>query len=193
MTREDWELTSWIATTLGFVLAVLGLLAVIFQLQSQNRQSKFGFLNQLYAQLDTHEARLAREYIYSAPLDQLRFDVLHSPDFKNERKLVEETLATLERVAYPIAFNQVPSEDAFNLYGGVLLSVAFRLWPYIEDQRHMRREKGLRKRLSYRRYLEVVIRLWAPKYAKEAGLEKPGCKLSTQDMLNSLFSANVAA
>lgn len=193
MSREDWELASWIATTVGFALSILGFLVVIWQLRSQNRQSQLEFLNQLYAQLDTHEARLAREYIYNAPRDQLRLSVLHTPDFENERKLVEETLATLERIAYPIAHNQVSSEDAFNLYGGVLLSVAYRLWPYVEDQRALRKNKGLRKRLSYRRYLEAVIRKWVPKYAKASGLAKPGRNLPTHELLSSLFLTDSAA
>ena len=189
ISREDWELASWVATTVGFALAVLGLLAVIIQLQIQGRQSRLEFLNRLYAQLDTHDARLAREYIYHAPTEHLRLEVLHTPDFERERRLVEETLATLERAAYPIALKQVSSKDAFNLYGGVLLSVAHRLWPYVEDQRAMRRESGLRKRLGYRRYLETVVRAWAPRYAKSAGLPKPRGELSTGQLLALLFSS----
>lgn len=187
MSRDDWELASWIATTIGFVLAIAGLAAVVIQLSLQRREAQLDFLDQLYAELDTHEARLAREYIYKAPPDQLRVHVLHTEEHERERRLVEDTLATFERLAYRIAQHRRPSRDAFNLYGGVLLSVANKLWPYIEDQRAMRKMSKQRHRLTYRRYFEAVVREWVPRYASAAGVEVPGRKLSTREMLRQLF------
>lgn len=193
MSRVDWELLSWISTTIGVFLATLGVFAVAVQLYLQRKQSRLEFLDRLYAQLDTHEARLARRYIYLASPDELRLKVLHSPGFEDQRRLVEETLATFERLTYPIVQRQVPSEDAFNLYGGVLLSVAYQLWPYVEDQRDLRRASGRRHRLGYRRYLETVIHEWAPKYAEAASLPPPPKGLSTNDLLHHLFPAVVSA
>jgi hypothetical protein len=187
MSREAWELASWVATTVGFVLAVAGLLAVVIQLSLQRRETQLDFLNQLYAELDTHEARLAREYIYRAPSQHLRVEVLHTDEYELERRLVEDTLATFERLAYRIAQHRRPSRDAFNLYGGVLLSVANRLWPYIEDQREMRKTSRQRHRLTYRRYFEAVVREWIPRYANAAGVRVPSRKLSTREMLRQLF------
>ena len=119
MSREDWELASWMATTIASVLAVVGLFVVAVQLHWQRRESRLEFLNHLYTEFDTHEARLAREYIYTTPTSLLRLETLHSKDRSEDRRKVEETLAMLERVAYPIVMRQLRSKDAFNLYGGV--------------------------------------------------------------------------
>lgn len=95
----------------------------------------------------------------------------------------------LERLAYPICKQQVPPDDAFELYGGVLLSLAHQLWPYVEDQREMRRKGGLRLRLSYRRFLEAVAREWAPKYAEAGGLPDLDVSKTTAELLRDLFPA----
>lgn len=187
MSRENWELASWISTTVASALAVVGIAVVAVQLYWQRRQTRLEFLDRLYGEFDTHEARLARQFIYEAPADKLRMKTLHSEEQKENRQKVEDTLAMLERIAYPIVQEQVPSEDAFNLYGGVLLSLAHRLWPYIEDQREFRRKGGLRHRLGYRKYLESVVKLWAPKYAATAGLPLPDTNSSTGDLLKALF------
>jgi hypothetical protein len=187
MCREQWELASWIATTIGFLFTIIGLIVVIIQMQRQRRQSRLDALSSLYLQFDTQEARFAREYIYNAPLEHLRLEKLHSAEFKDQRKLVEETLAMLERMAYPIVQRQLPSNDAFNLYGGVLLSITRRLWPYIQDQRNLRSQSRATHQLVYRRYLEEAVHKWANVYTKAIGLPRPKRDLSTNDLLVQIF------
>jgi len=90
-------------------------------------------------------------------------------------------------VAYRIATKQIPSDDTFNLYGGVMLSVAYKLWPFIEDQRAMRRNNYSIHKLEYRRYFESVVRKWIARYAKALGKCQPSNKLSTIQMLRAVF------
>lgn len=187
MYQVDWEKTSYIATSFGFLLTVIGVGIVIVQTQLQRKQSRVASLAALYGELDTHESRLAREFIYKAEPESLTMEYLHHSTAMPERKQVEDTLAMLERMAYPIVQGQLPSDDAFNLYGGVLLSISYRLWPYVLDQRSLRKRGGSSHRLLYRRYLEAAIRLWAPRYANEAGLPQPDMNTSTEDILASLF------
>jgi hypothetical protein len=191
MCRNEWELASWIATTIGFIFTIIGLIVVIIQLQMQRRQSRLDALSSLYKEFDTKEARFAREYIYNAPSEHLRLEKLHSTGFKEQRKLVEETLAMLERMAYPIVQKQIPSDDAFNLYGGVLLSITKKLWPYVEDQRKLRAQSIETHRLLYRRYLEEIVHEWASVYAQAVGLPEPARRLPTKDLFNHLFSSQL--
>ena len=183
----DWERLSWISTTIGFVITALGLIAVVIQLSFQGRQTRLEFLNRLYGELDTDEARAARATIYRTPPEELQLAVLHASGNEEKRRVVEGTLATFERLAYPIVQKQVPAQDAFNLYGGVLLSIARQLWPYVEQQREMRKQGGLRHRLGYRRFLEAVIHDFAPKYVKAAGLPPLPPGLPTKELLRRLF------
>ncbi len=187
MNCEPWEVASWVATTFGFVITIVGLPIVVVQLILQRRQARLDALSALYAQFDTHAARLAREFIYNATQDRLRFAHLHSESGKADREIVEETLATLERMAYPITSGQLPSKDAFNLYGGVLLSVTFRLWPYIMEQRELRQKSAVAHKLQYRRYLEAVVRKWVPKYAAAAKIPTPSMNISTEEMLRRVL------
>jgi len=189
MNCEAWELAAWVTTTLGFIVTIFGLPIIVFQLIQQRRQTRLDALNALYAQFDTHEARLAREFIYTTSSDRLKFSHLHSENGKADRKIVEETLATLERMAYPITTKQLPSEDAFNLYGGVLLWIAFKLWPYIMEQREIRENRTIAHKLQYRRYLEAVVREWVPKYAAAVKIPLPPIHLGTEEMLRQVLSA----
>jgi hypothetical protein len=186
-TRETWELASWIATTVGSVLAVIGVFVIVVQLYLQRKQARLDALSSIYAELDSHEARLAREFIYNTPQEHLSLAHLHSTGQEQNRKRVEETIATLERMAYRICTKQVPPQDAFNLYGGVLLSVGYRVWPYIQDQREMRRTSGVGHKLVYRRYLEKVIRQWVPKYTAAIGGSLTPRNATTQAMLAHVF------
>lgn len=129
MCREDWELASWVATALASVLGAIGFAVLIWQLNLQRKQSRLEFLNRLYDEFDSAGARSARGYVYSAPASQLRLDYLHEKGREAERAMVEDTLAMLERTSYRIVENHVPSDDAFKVYAGVLLSLAHRLWP----------------------------------------------------------------
>ncbi len=188
MPCQYWEFASWIATTIGAALTVLGLGVVIRQLYLQQLQARLTALDALFAEMDTREARLAREHIYNADLAMLRLQFLHQAANVELRKDVENTLATFERMAYKITTNQVPSNDAFNLYGGVLLSIANRVWSYVEEQREMRSRNPLVHRLIYRRYLESVVRQWIPRYCKAQGIKSPSHQLSTKQMLQCAFS-----
>jgi hypothetical protein len=193
MGRDEWELASFMATAIGFPFAAVGLLIVIVQTYMQKRQTRREALATLYAELDTHEARLAREYIYNAPPDDLRFKAVHSPTAAQHRHYVEDTLATLERMAYPIVKGYLPARDAFNLYGEPLLAISKKLWSYVEDQRQMRERSAVGHRLLYRRYLEEAIRLWAPEYAKTANLPVPSESLTTREMLDRIFPGRANA
>ena len=194
MSRETWELISWIATTVASVVAVVGVIVVIVQLRwqaaqlrGQAQQSRLEFLTRLYGEFDTAEARLERAWIYGAPQEHLIMEFLHAKGHEKERAMVENTLAMLDRVSYPIISSQVPSDDAFSLWGGVFLSVAYKLWPYVEEQRDMRRKSGLRHRVGYRASLEKVVLMWAPKYAAEGQRRMPSGKLSVREVLSALF------
>lgn len=184
MTRESWELASWIATTIGSALTVIGLIVVIVQLWLQRKQARLAALDVLFSEIDTHQARLARDYIYKVDSDKLRYTYLHDePANADQRKNVEDTLATLERLAYKILTNQVPSEDAFNLYGGVILSIAAKTWPYIKDQREMRKGNPTAHRLEYRRYFENLVKKWIPKYCSELNIKLPPQDLKDTEVL----------
>lgn len=187
MTREHWELASWIATTIGSILTVIGFAIVIVQLRLQSKQARLTALDALFSEIDTHQARLAREFIYNAGRDMLRLAYLHKEANADQRKFVEDTLATLERLAYKILTDQVPSEDAFNLYGGVVLSIAAKTRLYIEDQREMRKNSSVAHRLIYRRYLENLIRKWIPRYCSELNIKPPSQSLGTWAMLEQVF------
>lgn len=189
MAYHPWEIASWIATTLGVILTVPGLFVVIFQLHLQQKQTRLAALDVFFSELDTHEARLARERIYNAGPDMLRLQYLHMEANVDLRKDVENTMATFERMAYKIISNQVPSKDAFNLYGGVLLSITNRIWPYIEDQREMRKGNPLSHQLIYRRYLEAVVRKWIPDYCRARNIKSPSGRLKTREMLQHIFPA----
>ncbi len=167
--REAWELAAFVATAIGLPIAALGLCLVTLQTYLQKKQARRDALIALYAELDTHEARNARTYIYNALPEDLRLvNLKKSPD---KLMAVDETLANLERMAYPIVQGYLPSEDAYNLYGGVLLAISARLWPYIEDQRKIRETQSVGNKLIYRRYLEAAIRKWAKKYARDTQIK----------------------
>ncbi len=187
MCPVNWQLASSIATTFGFLFAVIGLVIVIIQLILQRRQNRLAALDALYSTLDTHEARLDREFIYHASPEHLKLQYLHENSQSANRKRVEETIASLERVAYRIKTKQIPSEDTFNLYGGVILSVAYKVWPYIQDQRQMRAKSPGTHKLQYRRYFEAVVREWARKYAKAIGTDPPSKSASTPSILEAIF------
>ncbi len=193
MGHINWESVSWVATAIAFPVAALGLVVVIYQTHLQRKQNRLDRLSDIWAQMDTHEARLAREYIYSAPASDLRLDVLDKPEFAEQKRRVDDALAALERLAYPIARGRLPEKDAFEFYGGVLLSISKKLWPYVQDQRKMREHSDIAHRLEYRRFLEEVIRLWAPEYANRVGLPRVSTSLSTQEMLDSIFPVAEAA
>lgn len=188
MTKENWELASWIATTFGFLFTILGLVVVIIQLFLQRRQNRLETLDKLYSTLDTPQARLYRKYIYDAKLEELSMSFLDSDTKKENHKQVEETIASLERFAYRIKTKQVPSLDAFNLYGGVLLSIAYKVMPYINEQREMRAKSKGSHKLQYRRYFEALVREWCVRYAKAINIKPPSRKLSTQNMLEYIFA-----
>lgn len=187
MTCEFWQLSSWIATTLGSIIAVVALICVAVQIWLQRREKRLAALDAMYAELDTDKARVDRGVIYNAEHEDLRMPGLMNDGEEAKRKIVEDTLASLERVAYRVATKQIPSDDAFNLYGGVMLSVAYKLWPFIEDQRDMRRNTSGIHKLEYRRYFESVVRKWIPRYAKALGKCQPSSKLSTIQMLKAVF------
>lgn len=184
--REAWELAAFVATAIGLPIAALGLCLVALQTYLQKKQTRRDALIALYAELDTHEARNARAYIYNAPPEDLRLvNLKNKPD---KLRIVDETLAKLERMAYPIVQGYLPSEDAYNLYGGVLLAVSERLWPYIEDQRKMREAHAVGNKLIYRRYLEAAIRKWANKYPRDTQARSlKMCNQSTSQLLKELF------
>lgn len=183
---KAWELASFVATTLGLPIAALGLCLVARQICLQNRQTRRNALIAIYAELDTHKARSARAYIYKAAPENLRLANLKEES--DERIIVDETLANLERMAYPIVQGYLPSDDAYNLYGGVLLAVSARLWPYIEDQRKMRVEHAVGNKLIYRRYLEAAILMWANKYARDTQATSfKMCGQPTSQILEELF------
>ena len=184
----DWELASWIATTLGAVFAVLGLLVVILQLHQQRTRHRLDFLFRLHSEFDTHEGRIAREYIYNAPASELRWEFLHVKDHEAERRLVEGTVAMLDRIAYQIVTKQVPDRDAYDLYSGVVLRLAYLLWPYIEDHRSQRQGSRLRHRGSHRRHLERLVLQWAPRFARQSQASSAAPNASTRDVLKQLFT-----
>ncbi len=183
----DWNLAAEISQVVSAPITALGLLGIAVELVLNRRQTRLQALDLLYSQLDTHEARLAREFIYQAQPQQLTFTYLHEPSHAEARKQVEETIATLERFAYRITTHQIPHQDAFNLYGGVLLAVALRLWPYVEEQRAMRQRNSASHKLEYRRYLEVVARDWVRRYARATGQRPPSRNLKTLDQLRAIF------
>jgi len=189
MNPAVWEVLSWVATALGFPLTLLAILLLLRQMRMEATSRRLAALDALYSELDTHEARLARQFIYDSPNDQLRWDYLHSPGHEEARKRVEDTIASLERVAYRIITNQIPSEDAFQLYGGVMLSVANKVWVYIEDQRRERARSTVTHHLVYRRFFESVVRNWARRYARQMGKSRPSKRAGTQAMLQEVFSS----
>jgi hypothetical protein len=188
MGSEEWGLAADIATAIASVLAVGGLAAVIYQLSAQRREARLTALDKLFDDLDSSQARQDREFILNAPGELLTMAHLHHPKHESERQRVENSLASLERLAYKIHTGQVPKEDAFSIYGGVLLSIACRLWPYVVAQRNLRQQNPYAHRLVYRRYLERVARDWIPQYCDLAGLRRPPESLNTGEMLSFIFS-----
>lgn len=152
----DWQIVSETVT-------IVGLVAVIWQLWKQRQRQRLEFLSRLYAELDTPESRLARKAIYDAGSYKLQPEELRADE--KLRRQVDDTVAMLDRVAYPILTKQVPPRDAYELYSGVMLRVSFLLWPYIEGQKREREESPLVHGGSYRRYLEKLVRQWAPDFA----------------------------
>jgi len=187
MTGEFWQLSSWVATTFGSIIAVVALICLAVQIWLQRRERRLAALDAMYAELDTHEARVARGVIYNARQEGLRLSPLMKDGEEAKRRIVEDTLASLERVAYRVVTKQIPSDDAFDLYGPVMLSVAYKLWPFIEDQRDMRRKTLGVHKLPYRRYLESVVRKWIPQYAKALRKCRASDRVSTSQMLNAVF------
>ena len=141
------------------------------------------------SELDTHEARMARKRIIEASDDELRLTHLNSVRGDQLRRDVDDTLATLEHMAYKINTKQIPEPDAFNYYGGVLLAMANRLWPYVEDHRAARLQNPRSHKLIYRRYLEERVVKWIPRYCKEGSVNKqpPPTQLSTREKLAYIF------
>ena len=70
--RNMLEITSFIATTIGLPIASIGVGILIWQTRAQQRQTRREALAKLYAEQDTHEARLARHLIYNAEPERLR-------------------------------------------------------------------------------------------------------------------------
>jgi hypothetical protein len=187
MTAFGWEEASWIATAIGLPLAAIGLAFSAYVLRKQAQASRRDALAALYAELDTPEARIARNAIYDARPETLTYDYLHDKENEEDRRRVEEMLAALERMAYPIARKQLPPNDAFALYGGVLLRLTRSLWPYIEA----RRKRAKPPDPGYRRFLEQVARDWAVRYKQSpAGSEmregRPVGDPPTAEVLGSL-------
>jgi hypothetical protein len=183
---EFWELASFVATTIGLPIAAIGLFYIAWQTHIQKMQARRDVLLALYVEFDTHDARLARSFIYNAPQDALRLDSLKRNP--SHLKIVDDTLAGLERMVYPIVKGYLPNNDAFDLYGGVLLAISKRLWPYIDDQRTMREASSVSHSLVYRRFLDDAIRMWAPTYARAINLKPLKLKgVSTGTILEQLF------
>lgn len=122
---------------LVFVLAAEGAYAWVHFHQAK-AEDRVRLLDSLYAEFDTARARRAREAIYNTPRENLRIAYLHLPEHKKERDLVDSTIASLERLSYRVLKLDVESEDAFQLWGGVMLQVCHKVWPYILEQREQR-------------------------------------------------------
>ena len=181
----DWNGFALIASAVSSILTPIGLVVVIIQLRHEARQRRLAALEAIYSDLDTQEARLARDWIYRAPVEALRWSSLR--ENLPERERVEGTLAAFERLAYKILTKQVPAGDAYNLYGGVLLGISARLWLCIQDQRNIRAQNPFAHRFQYRRYLEHVIREWVPQYCRDASIPTPPKQSSTDQLLASVF------
>ena len=171
---------------LVFVLAAEGAYAWVHFHQAK-AEDRVRLLDSLYAEFDTARARRAREAIYNTPRENLRIAYLHLPEHKKERDLVDSTIASLERLSYRVLKLDVESEDAFQLWGGVMLQVCHKVWPYILEQREQRAASPGAHKLLYRRYLEEVVRKWIPRYGKEIGRKPPPDNLSTMEMLDNQF------
>lgn len=170
----------------AFVLAAEGAYAWVHFYQDKAKD-RVKLLSSLYAEFDTATARRAREAIYQASPSELCVKFLHDPNNKEKREQVESTIASLDRLGYYILNLGVESEDAFQLWSGVVFQVCYRVWPYIEEQRKERANRGFAHHLFYRRYLEEVVRKWAPRYAKEIRRNKQVDMPSTEEMLKSIF------
>jgi thiaminase len=181
--RDALEITAFIATTIGLPVGGVSVGILVWQTRVQQRQTRREALAKLYAEQDTHEARLARQQIYNSGPERLRLRTITA----EEKQVVDETLATLERMVYPVFRGYLSEEDAFNLYGGVVLSVSKCLWPYIEDQREMRARASASHKLLYRRYLEEAVRAWAKRYAQDMRISMPPESASTRTLLNAIF------
>ena len=181
--REILEMAAFVATTVGLPIAAAGVVVLVWQTRAQQRQVRREALAKLHAELDTHKSRLARRFIYNAGANHLRLETMSDEDTQT----VEDTLATLERMVYPIVMGYLPDDDAFNLYGGVVLAISKRLWPYIEDQREMRARSPASHRLLYRRYLEQAVRTWSKRYARELGVALPPESASTRILLTTIL------
>jgi hypothetical protein len=186
-----WTDAAAMATVIGTVFGVVGLGAIYWQLRSQVNQTRLETFEAFVRDLDTHEARTARKRILEASEDQLRLEHLNSESAAELRKDVDNTLATLERKAYKIWTKQVPERDAYNYYGGVLLAMANKLWPYIEDHRAMRSANPMSHKLIYRRYFQYVAEMWLPRYCNElvVAVDPPPKGMKIQDKLHLIFPA----
>lgn len=176
----------WILDAATLLVTFVGFLVVVVQLRVDARERRLARLEALYAEFDTAPAREDRAFIYGASPATLRLDYLR--EHPAERRRVDNTLAMLERVAYPIARGERSAEqDAFNLYGGVLLAMTRLLWRYVEDEREMRKNNERAQKLLYRRYLEQVARRWARRYARALNQPSPSRALATKPLLDTLF------
>jgi hypothetical protein len=180
--KEIWEITSFIATTIGLPVAAASVGILVWQSRMQLRQARREELLKLYGEQDTHTARLARSLIYNATPERFR-----EPLTDEDRKIAEETLASLERMVYPIVMGLLPEDDAYNLYGGTVLSVSKCLWPYVEEQREMREKSPVSHKLVYRRFLEQAVRMFAGRYAREHGLTLPAEPAEVPALLNAIL------
>jgi hypothetical protein len=66
--------------------------------------------------------------VYAEP-EELEWSGLQDEGREDDRSYVEETLATVDRTARPILKKQVPGQDAYELYGGTVMRMSYRLWP----------------------------------------------------------------
>jgi hypothetical protein len=137
-----WPHDSFAEFLLVFVLAAEGCFAWAAFHQSQlDERSKL--LDSLYDRLDTPEARRARETLYILSDEELT--LAHLRDRSNERKRrdVENSIASFERLAYQIQTLGLESDDAFELWGGVILQVANKAWPYVLELRERSERRAL--------------------------------------------------
>ncbi len=174
---------------LVFILAAEGAYAWVHfgQAKAEDRGRRIA---SLYAEFDTARARRERQAIYYAPPENLCMAYLHMPEHKKERAVVESTIASLDRVCYGVLKLDVGGEDAYQMWCGMMLQVSHKLWPYILEQRELRRKDPGTHKVIYRRYLEEIVRQWIPRYAKEAGLEPPSHSLCTKQMLDAIFPSD---
>ena len=123
-----------LATAIGMLFTVFGLILLAYQLSLQHKDQKRQAITRLFDEVATPEFRRKLLLVYSRNPDELVLSKL-SP---SEREMVEEVTAKFDGIGFRARIQQVPLHETLELFWDMVIRCAQQLRPHLLDQREKR-------------------------------------------------------